>query len=51
MVLAAGGVAWDALAPTSRNHELDAVDALGIAAYVGAAGLVGVALLNPLEAE
>lgn len=51
VVLAAGGVAWDALAPTSRNHQLDAVDALGIAAYVGATGLVGVALLNPLEAE
>lgn len=51
VVVAAGGIAWDTLSPTSRNQELDVVDALGIAAYVSAAGLVGVAFLNPLEAE
>jgi hypothetical protein len=51
LLITAGGIAWDTLSPTSRNRELDAVDALGIAAYVSAAGLVGVAFLNPLEAE
>lgn len=51
VAIAAGGLAWDTQAPSSKNGKLDLVlDSIGPAAYVVGAGVVAVAfLVNPLE--
>lgn len=47
VVVASAGLAYDLLAPTSSNRRFDAVDLVGPAAYVSAAGLGAAALFNP----
>lgn len=47
VVVASAGLAYDLMAPTSSNRRFDATDLIGPAAYVSAAGLGAVALLNP----